>query len=295
MADGQEPETLTAETIPAEALGSPNLHEVNENAVAAASARDGAVAAAAEATAQAGLPPGACWPDGKPRVDRNGHTFNPEWHEVNPDGSAVTRRDGKLTIKKGARGASFAASQLPPIEPPKPAQASAPADGAPAASVESPPVAVNYEEVAAGIVDPVLGVVTIVGGADEWDFPKSEREAYRRVATQLCAKYNITTAIPPEVQLAQLMVGSVVARADKPRTAKLLVRLRDWFVRKWIAGDRRAHPEAFAKPADATTPAQSAAAAMSEGGRPPKDAEPTKPEWPAAAPTTPATPVDLQQ
>lgn len=286
------------ETIAADQVDAPNLHEVNLSAVSAAQSKDAQPAAApgqpqppplSKPAPSAALPAGAVWSDGKPRVDRNGRTFDPTIHATNPDGSVATRRDGKLTIRKDARGESLRASVLPPLEPGQTAGAESPPAGdiPPGENVPPPPPPVDYGQVAREIVDPLLGAVTVILGAEEWSFEQAERDQYVRVTEQLAMKYNIAAGFPPELQLAQLMVASVAARADKPKTAKLLARAREWIARKIL---RRRVIDA---PREDQLETTAAASAASEGGRPLREAERVDtPTGPVAKPTNPPAPPD---
>lgn len=228
-----DPATETkAEEVSADAVASPNVHDVNPDAVAAAAARDGVgakVATNAPATLASGAPPNVLDPKGRPRVDRNGKAFDPAMHEVDASGLAVLRTDGRLQIKKGARGKGTSSQQLPPIDGPAavpPAGEAPPADGSAPTNAMAQEV-VDYQAAAKAIVLPVLGFWKRATDG-EYDFDKDERDSYVAVTAVLMEKYGVSGAMPPELLLPVLVASSVYARREKPKTKAMLERLWAW-------------------------------------------------------------------
>lgn len=144
----------------------------------------------------------------------------------------------------------------PPAEPsatPPPAApsfadieaAAGPATAAPGASGAS---AEGGEGGDAGLgfttADSIIGIIQtalVLIGEEEGQLSRAEVLVLRPPLERVLKKYNVgAAALPAEVDLAVALAGLVVARLQKPKTAKFAAKVRAWFVDRFFAAKGRA-------------------------------------------------------
>ncbi len=147
------------------------------------------------------------------------------------------------TAENSVAGSTPPAADAPPSPPPSfadvdRAAASAPKDETPGARAEA-----LTEEIAAvndnTTADTIIGIIQtglILIGEEEGVLSPLEVTSVRRPLVRVLSKYNVgENAMPAEIDLGLAVLGLVVARLSKPKTATKWLRFKAWCVNQWFA------------------------------------------------------------
>jgi hypothetical protein len=92
--------------------------------------------------------------------------------------------------------------------------------------------------------DSIIGIIQtalILIGEEEGQLSRAEVLVLRPPLERVLKKYNVgAAALPAEVDLAVAFAGLIVARLQKPKTAKFAAKVRAWFVDRFFSAKGRA-------------------------------------------------------